>query len=514
MFDLIIKNGTVIDGTGAPGFKADVGILNGKVSKIGSIRENADTTIDATGLVVTPGFIDSHSHADHKVIYFPEQREKLEQGITTSVAGQCGGSAAPAKKGAEPGNISEFGDSNEIRQTMSSFISALSSRNLGANLVPFVGHGTIRKAVMGLSGAAADAEQVKQMEELLAECFEAGACGLSFGLFYAPGCYASTDEAVALAKIAAKYNRPVSAHIRSESDTLVEAVEEYITIIKNSGARGILSHHKAVRKHNWGKVHKTIALLKQAVAEGVDIYCDLYPYCASSTGLSQAFVPFSWRADGRPKLMERIADPVLYEQNKADFVKKSGNALDWILVNSCPGFPEYEGMTITQIAKIHGKDDFDTAMDLVVGSNDRASACFFTVSEEDLMHVLTWDRTMICTDAGMTSANKRNHPRMIGSFPRAISRYVREKDVVNLPEMIRRMTNLPAYVYGLHTKGKIAEGYDADLCIINPDTFDNPSDFINCRQPTVGLNYVLIDGKVVVQDGLFNGTRSAKVITK
>ena len=265
MYDLIIKNGTVIDGTGVPGIKADIGILNGKISKIGNILENANTIIDATGLVVSPGFIDSHSHADHKVFYFPEQREKLEQGITTSVAGQCGGSAAPVKKDSQSDNVTEFGDPDEIRQTMSGFISALSSRNLGANLVPFVGHGTIRKAVMGLSGAAADAEQVKQMEELLAECFEAGACGLSFGLFYAPGCYASTDEATALAKIAAKYNRPVSAHIRSESNSLVEAVEEFISIIKNSGARGVLSHHKAVRKHNWGKVHKTIELLKNAV---------------------------------------------------------------------------------------------------------------------------------------------------------------------------------------------------------------------------------------------------------
>lgn len=514
MFDVVIKNGTVIDGTGVPGIKADIGILNGKIAKIGNILENADTTIDATGLVVSPGFIDSHSHADHKVFYFPEQREKLEQGITTSVAGQCGGSAAPVKKDSQSDNVTEFGDPDEIRQTMSGFISTLSSHNLGANLVPFVGHGTIRKAVMGLSGAAADAEQVKQMEELLAECFEAGACGLSFGLFYAPGCYASTDEATALAKIAAKYNRPVSAHIRSESNLLVEAVEEFISIIKNSGARGILSHHKAVRKHNWGKVHKTIELLKNAVADGVDIYCDLYPYCASSTGLSQAFVPFTWRADGKQKLMERIADPVLYKQNKEDFIKASGNFLDWVLVNSCPGFPEYEGMTINQIAKIHGKDDFDTAMDIVVSGNDRASACFFTVSEEDLMHVLSWDRTMICTDAGMISATKRNHPRLIGSFPRAISRYVREKNVVDLPEMIRRMTSLPAYVYGLDNKGKIAEGYDADLCIINPDTFDNPSDFINCRQPTVGLNYVLIDGKVVVQDGVFNGTRAANLISK
>ncbi len=514
MFDLIIKNGTVIDGTGKPGFVANIGIFNGKITKIGEVLGESISVIDASGLVVAPGFIDSHSHADKKVLLFPEQREKIEQGITTSVAGQCGGSAAPNFPSNKGGSVTQFGDSNGICQSMDSFVSTLSGYNLGANLMPFVGHGTIRKAVMGDSDRTPDEAELNQMLAILRESFEAGAGGLSFGLFYAPGCYASTEEAVAFAKVAAQYNRPVSAHIRNESDFLIEAVEEFITIIRISGARGILSHHKAVRKHNWGKVRKTLEMLRQAVEDGVDIYCDIYPYCASSTSLSQAFVPFSWRADGTQMLLKRIADPVLYNDNKTAFTKINGPVLDWVLINSCPGSPGYEGMTVDKIAEMHGKDDFDTAMDLIVSSKDKATACFFTVSEDDLKHVLTWDRTMICTDSGMADLKQRVHPRMIGSFPRAISRYVREKEVLNLPEMIRRMTSLPAFVYGLTNKGRVQEGYDADLCVFDPNTLDNPSDFVNCRQRTQGLHYVLVGGQVVVENGSFNGCKCAKLLTK
>ena len=504
MFDLIIKNGLIIDGSGSEGYVSDIGIMDGSITKISRNLTNARSIIDASGLVVTPGFIDSHSHADKNLLLFPEQREKLEQGITTSVAGQCGGSAAPVKsKNAE-----------EALGSMRGFISAVRATSLGANIVPFVGHGTIRKYVMGDSDRKADSNDLSQMCELLKQSFEAGAGGLSFGLFYAPGCFASTEEAVAMAKVAAQFNRPVSAHIRNESDTLIEAVEEFVEIIRQSKARGILSHHKAVRKRNWGKVEKTLQILRKAVEEGVDIYCDLYPYCASSTVLSQALVPFSWRANGTSELLTRIADPELFANNKAAFLKTNGPNLDWILINSCPGYPQYEGMTIDQIAPIHGKDQFDTAMDLVVLSRDKATACFFTVSEDDLKHVVTWNRTMICTDSGMANVNKRVHPRMIGSFPHAIAHFVKEQNVVSLSEMIRRMTSLPASVYDLKGKGLIKEGFDADLCIFDPDVINNRSDFIQCRQKTEGLNYVLVSGCVVVENGLFNGTKCAQILTK
>lgn len=514
MFDLIIKNGTVIDGTGASGFIADIGILDGKITKICPNLVGAKAVIDASGLVVTPGFIDSHSHADKRVLLFPEEREKLEQGITTSIGGQCGGSAAPVIPKDRTECLTSFGDANEICKSMEGFISAVQSDYIGANLVAFIGHGTIRKLVMGDSDKSPDANELSRMCDVLRESFEAGAGGLSFGLFYAPGCFASTEEAIAMAKVAAAYNRPVSAHIRNESDHLVEAVEEFITVIRQSGARGILSHHKAIRKHNWGKVHKTLEMLRQAVEDGVDIYCDIYPYCASSTLLSQALVPFSWRADGTRELLARIADPVMYNENKAYSIQNNGTVLDWILINTCPGSPEYDGLTIDKIALMHGKDHFDTAMDLVVSSEDKATACFFTVSEDDLKHVLSWDRTMICTDSGMADVKKRVHPRMIGSFPHAIAKYCREQGVLTLCEMIRRMTSLPAYVYGLRGKGQIKEGFDADLCIFDPEIINNPSDFVCCRQRTEGLNYVLVSGQVVVENGIFNGAKCAKILIK
>ena len=513
MFDLIIKNGTIIDGSGKDGYKADIGIENGKISRIAVNLHGAEHYLDASGLAVTPGFIDSHSHADKKVLFYPEQTEKLQQGITTSVAGQCGGSAAPVFSSNKE-LVTRFGNVSSICKTFNNFIKAFDGEYIGSNLVPFIGHGTIRKLVMGDSGDAPSDEQMDQMLRILEEAFECGAAGLSFGLFYAPGCHASTDEAIAFAKAAASYNRPVAAHIRNESDYLVEAVEEFISIVSQSGARGILSHHKAVRKHNWGKVRQTIALLKQAVAEGVDIYCDLYPFCASSTSLSQAFVPNSWRRDGTNALIECIKTPELYDENKSDFVKLNGNNLDWVLINTCPAYPQYEGMTLNEISRIHGKDDFDTAMDIIVACRDQVGACFFTVSEEDLRYVLSWDRTMICTDSGMADSKQRVHPRMIASFPRALCRYVKEQKVLSLTEMIRRMTALPAFVYGLSNKGLIGEGYDADICIFDPDLINNPSDFVNCRHKTEGLNYVLVSGQIVVNDGIFNGNSCGKLLTK
>ncbi len=261
MFDILIKNGTVLDGSGKEGLAADVAVKDGKIAVIGFDLGNAKTVLDATGLMVTPGFIDSHSHADSVVLKYPLQPEKVEQGITTSIGGQCGSTLYPAWE-------------EDRLIPMSEFIERAKNVPQGANIATFAGHKAIRKAVMGMEVRPATEDEIEKMKVLLEDAMDAGAVGVSFGLIYTPSCYAETEELIALARVAKEKGGMVSAHIRSESDQLVEAVEEFITIVKASDARGVLSHHKACGFKNHGKVHTTLKMLEKANREGCDIYCD------------------------------------------------------------------------------------------------------------------------------------------------------------------------------------------------------------------------------------------------
>lgn len=492
MYQLIVKNGFLLDGTGNPGYYGDVAIRDGRIAAVGEDLGSAEQILDATGLTVTPGFIDSHSHADAKVLEYPLQAEKTEQGVTTSIAGQCGNSAAPVAK-----------------MTFPQFMDQLKKTPLGANLVCFVGHGTLRKAVMPEQDRAPTDKELEAMKAILAEALEHGAGGLSFGLFYAPGCFAREAELVALAKVAAAHGAPVSAHIRNEGDQVVEAVEEFIRVIRMSGARGILSHHKAVRRRNWPKIQKTLALLQQAVAEGLDIYCDVYPYCASSTTFSQAFVPKSWRAEGVEGLLRNLADPDLCRENKRSYFETEEEDLSWVQVTVCPGYPQYEGLRLPEIAQLHGKDPFDTAMDLIRDTKDSCKACFFSIGEEQMLQVLAWERTMVGSDGGLQGTANVYHPRLRGSFPRAL-RYVRERGVVSLPEMIRKMTMLPAQVYGLTGKGLLRPGYDGDICVFDPETVCDRAGFINCHEKAEGLRWVLVNGQVASENAIATGAFGVK----
>ncbi len=492
MYQLIVKNGFLLDGTGDPGYYGDIAIRDGRIVAIGENLGAAEQILDATGLTVTPGFIDSHSHADAKVLEYPLQAEKTEQGVTTSIAGQCGNSVAPV-----------------AGMTFPEFLDQLEKTPMDANLVCFVGHGTLRKAVMPEQDRAPTDRELETMKATLAEALEHGAGGLSFGLFYAPGCFAQEAELVALAQVAAAHGLPVSAHIRNEGDLVVEAVEEFIRVIRKSGARGILSHHKAVRRRNWPKIQKTLALLQQAVAEGLDIYCDVYPYCASATTFSQLFIPKSWRAEGTAGLLRNLANPDLCRENRRQFFETEGEDLSWVQVNICPGYPQYEGLRLPEIALLHGKDPFDTAMDLIRDTKDACKACFFSIGEEQMLQVLAWERTMVGSDGGLRGDAKVYHPRLRGSFPRAL-RYVRETGVVSLPEMIRKMTMLPAQVYGLSGKGLLKPGYDGDICVFDPNTVCDRADFINCHERAEGLRWVLVNGQVASENAIATGMFGVK----
>ena len=488
MFDLLIKNGTLFDGSGSGGFLGDIAIKDGKIAAIGKLSGEATQVIDATGLSVTPGFIDSHSHADGAILTFPQQKEKVEQGITTSIGGQCGISPAPVKKDGQ-------------LQKMSDFLHRASSVPQGANIALFAGHATIRSAVMGMENRAPTARELDEMKDLLRDAMDAGALGISFGLIYTPSCYAQTDELIALAQVATEKGGMIAAHIRNEGDGLIEAVEEFITVVKAANVRGVLSHHKAAWRANWGKVQKSVSLMEQAISEGCDIYCDVYPYTASKTSLSARFLPKEY-CNG--KVPEHLRDPALRAQFKARGNALWGDDLSWVLLCDCPPYPAYSGLTLPEAAKLHGKDVWETLFD-ILEKKPNTQGCYFMMCEEDVKTVLSWHRSMVCTDSSVAGNNSFYHPRLRGSFPRALGEYVRREKVVTLSEMIRKMTSLPARVYGLTGKGLLKVGYDADICIFDPTTILDNATYTDPARGATGLSFVLVGGQIVAQNARSTG---------
>lgn len=519
MYDLIIQNGRIIDGTGSPSYLADIAIRSGKIARIGKGLIGGENTkiIDARGLVVTPGFIDSHSHSDSAVLTYPDQIEKVEQGITTSIAGQCGGSPAPISRDVNPNStetVGTFGRRVEIMRTMGSFLNVAKDVPQGANIAILIGHGNLRKAVMGMENRAPTAEELEQMKALLREGLEHGALGVSFGLIYPPSCYANTDELIEIAKVAGEYHAVVAAHIRNEGDSLVRSVNEFIRVIRESGTRGVISHHKAAGRENWGKVNTTLRLIDGANAEGVDLFCDVYPYIASSTSLASRFIPKECYTGGNAGIVKLLSDPVERQKIKERNIKVSGWDQSSVLVTVCSAYRQYEGLRLPEIAALHGKDVHETALDLICDSKNNCRACYFSMCEEDVETVLAYPRAMIGTDSGVAGTMNCYHPRLRGTFPRVLGRYVRERRVTTLPEMIRKMTSMPAAVYELCGKGLLCEGFDADICIFNPDKIIDRAEFVNCSEHAEGLNYVLIGGEVVVENAVYNGKRNGRVLLR
>lgn len=499
MYDILIKNATILDGTGAPGYLGDIAVKDGKITEIGTGLTDANTVIDASGLTVSPGWIDSHSHSDNSVFTHPDQQEKVEQGITFSITGQCGGSAAPKIE-------------DEKLLTTQAFFEKATQTPQGSGSMLLVGHGNLRRLVMGTASRPATQEELTQMEQLLAESMEAGALGMSMGLIYVPSIYATTDELIALAKVVARYDGILASHIRGEGDMVEDSVAEFISIAEAAGCRGVISHFKVTGKKNWDKAKKIIALVDEANARGADIYADAYPYPASHTSLSATFYPKQFHGDGTVPASQRLRDPELRKTVTQWCTERWGDDMSWVLLTNCEKRKDLIGKTVAEAAALDGKDPYEEMWDLIC--DGYATACFFSQSEENIKTILAHPRVMVCTDSGVAKGRSHFHPRLRGTFPRVLGKYVREEKVTALPEMIRKMTSLPAHVYGLSTKGKIAVGMDADLCIFDAETIIDGSDFIRCTLPNKGLHYVLIGGKIVLENNTYNGTRAASVIAK
>ncbi len=515
MFDLILKNGKIIDGTGSPAYFADIAVKDGKIARIAKQIEGGKEILDVKGLTVTPGFIDSHAHNDLNMLTFPAQAEKVEQGITTAVAGTCGTSNAPlslefcAEKEVE---YEGLGKHSDIHRTWASYMETLDKVPQGCNVLSYVGHNALRLAGMGSEDRAPTAAELEKMKDLVREAMEHGALGVSFGLTYAPSCYADTAELIELARVVAAYHGVISAHVREEGDFVVRSAEEFLTVIRESGARGVYSHVKAQGKEIWGKVCHTLQMMEEANEQGFEVFGDVYPYNASHTRLSANIVPKHLHSGGIPALMKVLESEERRREIRAYCESKWGKDWNWVQITICAAYPEYEGKTIPEVAALHGKDEIDTMCDIIHASRNVCSACYFNICEEDIERVIAYPRTMICTDSGVAGDNQVYHPRLRASFPRALAKYVRERGVVTLPEMIRKITAMPAAVYGLTTKGLLREGMDADICVFDPEKIQDHATFADCRARATGLAFVLVGGEVVVKDAVHNGKRNGRVL--
>lgn len=486
-YDLLIRGGSVVDGTGAPARTADVGVNEGRIAAIGDAPGTAVRTIKADGLAIAPGFVDVHSHDDAAVIANPAVDFKVMQGVTTDIVGNCGAGIAPAgelfQAFFQAGISNVLGPAPEITwHTFGEYMDAAEAARPALNVACLVPHGVIRFGALGLEGRPPERHELATMREHVREAMDAGALGLSTGLIYMPGSYAKTDELITLAAVAAEAGGLYVSHIRDEGPRLLEAVGEAIEIGREAGLPVQISHHKAAGRENWGRTRDSIRLIEKSRKKGVDVSFDVYPYTAASTILRA----LAGRQEG--------ADP------------------DAIVVASVRERHEYEGKSISQIAEALGVPPAE-ALERVLHEERDAVAVFFTMEEGDVRRVLKHELCVIGSD-GLPSGGGKPHPRLYGTFPRVLARCVREEGLLTLEEAVRKMTGLPAKRFGLERRGELREGWAADIVIFDPRTVADTATYEEPRQYPRGVPYVIVNGEVVVNGGKQTQSRPGQVLRR
>lgn len=520
VFDLLIRGGTVINGMGTEPVRADVGIVGERIAAVGDLSSaHAGRVIDATGRYVCPGFIDIHTHSDLTVLYTPSMESSLAQGVTSEVVGNCGFSLGLAKEGEdfslEQRSLLRGGITLDWSD-MGGFLRRIEENGVAINVATLAGHGTLRKRAMGLAERAPDAAEMATMRRDLADALDAGAIGLSSGLEYVPGMYADVAELTELAKVAREAGTFYATHLRDEGDYLEEAVAEAIAVVEGAGLPLQLSHHKSEKSQNWGKVARTLAMVDDARARGLDVLLDQYPYTAYQTGLATIALP-GWAIGGTPQAMAaRLLD--LEVRNR---IKEAMTVVEWSAVQmaSCPPHPEYIGRTVAEIASTEGKDPRDVVLDLLSNSESWISAVHFALSENDVERVLADPRVMIGSDAVASvvsgpMAADQPHPRTYGTFARVLAHYVREKGLLTWPEAIRRMTSLPAQRLGWTERGRLTPGSIADIVILDPATVADTATFTAPHSLATGIDTVLVAGTVAFAEGRTTEARGGRVLRR
>lgn len=541
-YDLIIKNGVVVDGTGNPWFRADVGIKDGKVIAVGHLSGvEAAKTIDATDLVVSPGFIDMHNHSDISLLVRPKAESHIMQGVTTMVIGQCGGSAAPWSKEAaatsgaldEDDVLGSLGEMGIEWNTLSQYLSQVEKRGIATNVAALVGHGNVRTVVLGWDNRPPEAAELEEMKTHVAEAMEAGAFGISFGLMYPPGFFAQTDELVELDKVVARYGGFHAIHVRDErnAEGYRASVLEAIEIGERAGTPVQISHLET-HYPNWGMQAEILQMLEDARARGVDVTCDVPPYLLSTSSLS-AVLPDWALAGGFPKLLTRLKDPATRQEIHDDILTKTPFAARFLLdghwdkgrLGESTKNPQYSGKSLIEIAALRGKEpSFEIIFDVLIEEGQDMAAHAQLHSEDDIRVLVAHPVCMIETDAGVSlSETGMANPRGYGSFPVTFRKYVRGetraeeplevgKKILTLQEAVRKMTSLPAQRLGLRDRGLVREGMWADLVVFDPDVIADQTTYTNPHQYPKGIDYVLVNGQVVVEKGNHTGRLPGHVL--
>ncbi|HIK58749.1 MAG TPA: D-aminoacylase [Nitrospinaceae bacterium] len=526
MVDLLIKNGRVLDGSGAPAFKADLAIKNGKIERIeSSLDLESDKVIDATGQIVCPGFIDIHSHSDTTIMINSRAESKIRQGVTTEVVGNCGMSVAPLTKellSEVKDHLtlnSSYGKTDEIGKSWLSFgeyIEYLNKLPLGINMMPLVGFGTLRASVMGLKSGPPSSDEMRAMEDLLEKSLDEGAAGLSTGLEYVPDSLSHVDELIQLCRLIERKNKLYATHIRGESHDLFPAIKEAIQTGEESGCRIQISHLKLGGKFNWGKTDQLFELLESAISRGVRLSWDQYPYIAWGTGLVD-YIPNWVILDGHQKMMEYLGDPSTRKKIKREIYEEiekgthAYNTAPWenvqIAVGKLNEHVPIEGKRISEICKELNKDPLDFVFDLLIAEKGSVKTLVFCMDEGDIQTIMKHPQTIIASDARALATygelhKGSTHPRYYGAFPRVLGKYVREEKVLPLETAIKKMTSMPAKIMGLETRGTLALQMVADITIFDPLTVADMATFEKPHQYPNGIEKVILAGNIIVDRGV------------
>ncbi|WP_248964715.1 N-acyl-D-amino-acid deacylase family protein [Sphaerisporangium perillae] len=552
-FDLLVRGGLVVDGTAAAARLADIGVAKGRVTVLPPGHPAAaPEVLDAEGMAVAPGFIDVHTHSD-AVSLLPGRESgasiggpgeaaardpgegpsggpgagalvwaSVVQGVTTEICGNCGSSLFPAL----PERLAEmrretrvtFGGEVGIFEDFAGFAARHSALPRANHLTSLVGHGTLRAGVLGHADRPATPAELDTMCSLLDLALSQGAAGLSTGLIYTPGTYASTDEVVALAAVAARHGKPYVTHLRDEMSRVEEALEEAVEIARRSGAALHVSHHKTAGKYAWGRTERTLPRIAELRDSGMDLTCDVYPYTAGSTSLAAMLPP--WANDGGfAALAVRLADPAERERMRraiAEGVPGWENTVgnggwDRISIACAPRHPELEGRTVADLAASANADPVDVAADLLLAEGGEVTIISHSMVEEDVQRVLAAPYAMIGSD-GVPKPGGRPHPRWAGTYPRVLGRYRRDLGLLSLETAVHKMTGMPAARFGLTDRGVIRDGAHADLVVFDPATVADRATFGEPLLPPVGIHAVIVAGEIVVHDGTPRAARPGTVV--
>jgi dihydroorotase/N-acyl-D-amino-acid deacylase len=499
-YDLVLRNGRIVDGTGSPWYRADIAISGDSIARIAPIIAGPSARmIDVSGLVVAPGFIDIHTHARRGIFEIPTADNYVRQGVTTLVEGPDGGSDVPLQP----------------------FLERVATARITPNFATFIGQGSIRSEVVGSANRAATAEELERMRGLVRQGMEQGAFGLSSGLFYVPGTFTPTDEVVELAKVAGRMGGIYISHMRNEAGGVVDSVRETIAIGERGGLPTQVTHHKVIGKKYWGRSIDTLKLIDEARARGVDATLDMYPYTASSTSIQAALLPAWAQEGGRTALMKRLDDPGTREKIKAESAtlireERGGGDPKNVVASSCRFDASLAGKNLAEITARRGlpvtiENAAETAMWIVMEGG--CQGIFHAIGEEDLQRILVHPATMIGSDGEIpTFGQAVPHPRSYGTFVRVLGLYVRDKKLLSLETAIQKMSSFPAQRLGLADRGVLRTGLKADLAVFDPARVADTATFEKPHSYAAGVSTVIVNGQIVFEKGAMTPARPGRVL--